>query len=155
MPVTRSPKPLPGTFIFKEEVNKRVTNYLNLKHPVLSNALGREDSKSAWYSLDQFEELMREMYYLNADGVRIYFGAYDNNDPNYPGMLTVIFVPTYLNEDTGKHTDVVIDDEQDFTQRCDSKTAVSMTRSIPKNLDTLGLCPPSCDDHVFAYPSQP
>jgi hypothetical protein len=152
MPVNRTAKPLPGIFIDKEEVNKRVSNYLNEKHPVLSAAIGHEDSKSAWYSLDQFEELMREMYYLNADGLRFYFGAYDGDDANYPGMLTVVLVPTYLNENTGKHTDIVVDDEADFLGRCAAKAIPVMRRAIGKNLDTLGLCPPSCDKHTFSYP---
>lgn len=149
MQATRSPKPLPGIFISKEEVNHRVKNYLNEKHPLLSKDLGAKDSKSAWYSLEQFEELVREMYYLNADGLRIYFSAYDKDHPNYPGMLTITFVPTSFNEDTGKHADIVIDDQQDFALRSETSGAAI---SLSKNMDTIGLCPPSCDDHEFAYP---
>jgi len=152
MPVSRTAKPLPGIFIDKEEVNKRVTNYLKEKHPAQSAAIGREDSKSAWYSLDQFEELMREMYYLNADGLRIYFGAYDKEDKNYPGMLTVVLVPTYMNENTGKHTDIVVDDEVNFSDRSEAKPEPSAMRGIRKNFDTLGLCPPTCAAHDFHYP---
>lgn len=146
-----NPKPLPGIFIDKEAVNTRVKNYLQVKHPLLSQALGSDDSKSAWYSLQQFEELMREMYYLNANGLRIYFGAYDNQDLNYPGMLTVIFVPTRLNTATGCSADIVIDDQENFGDRCNASQSYGMANLV-KNLDTLGLCPPGCDDGEFSYP---
>ena len=150
MSVARGPKPLPGIFISKEEVNQRVKNYLGQKHPILSKAIDGQETKSAWYSLEQFEELMREMYYLNADGMRIYFGAYAKEDPNYPGMLTVIFVPTHFNPSTGKHADIVIDDDQNFAKRREVPPA--LVRQVAKNLDTLGLCPPACDTQEFSYP---
>jgi hypothetical protein len=140
----RTAKALPGIFIFKEEVNQRVKNYLQTKHTLLTSAIGKDDTKSAWYSLEQFEELMREMYYLNADGLRIYFGAYSADDEEYPNQLTVIFVPTHLS-DTGSHTDIIIDDEQNFMQR-------TMVPATLKNLDTIGLCPPSCSDQDTRYP---
>lgn len=144
---TRGAKPLPTIFIDKDEVNERVNNYLTNKRPLLAGAINGPESKSAWYSLPQFEELMRELYYLNADGLRIYFGAYNADHPNYPGMMTVVFVPTYLDGDTGKHTDIVIDNDADFETRC----GVSID-AASKNYDTIGLCPPSCNGHVFAYP---
>ena len=97
--------------------------------------------------LPQFEELMRELYYLNADGLRIYLGAYNEDDPNYPGMMTVVFVPTYLNEATGKHADIVIDNDAEFESRCSAST-----EGVSKNYDTIGLCPPACGNHDFAYP---
>ncbi len=152
MPATQGAKPLPSIFISKDEVSKRINNYLTNKRPILGDAIGGADTKSAWYSLAQFEDLMREMYYLNADGLRVYFGAYDNDDEDYPGMLTVVFVPTYMDEGTGKHTDIVIDDEPDFEGRINATSDTEEMGVIRKNFDTIGLCPPSCGDHAFAYP---
>ena len=147
MSSTRSTKPLPTIFIDKDEVNQRVKNYLTNKRPLLAGAMSGPETKSAWYSLPQFEELMRELYYLNADGLRIYLGAYNEDDPNYPGMMTVVFVPTYLNEATGKHADIVIDNDAEFESRCSAST-----EGVSKNYDTIGLCPPACGNHDFAYP---
>lgn len=154
MSLTRGAKPLPGIFIPKEEVNNRVANYQANKHPLLSDAIQRPDTRSAWYSLEQFEELMREMYYLNADGLRIYLGAYDQNDPNYPGMTTVIFVPTYMDENSGNHTDIVIEEDQVFQERLEAAGSAKLLGAARKNFDTIGLCPPSCGGHAFAYPLQ-
>jgi hypothetical protein len=148
----RNAKPLPGIFIYKEVVNQRVKNFMEKKHPMLSAAIGKEDSRSGWYSLRQFEELMREMYYLNADGVRIYFGAHDSNDPLYPDQLTVIFVPTCLNEAGDKHVDIVIEEEENFEKRADTYVKTAGLPTEQKNLDTVWLCPPTCDDQGFAYP---
>ncbi len=151
----RTPKPLPTTFIPKEVVNERVNNYLANKHNLLSAAISKDDSISAWYSLEQFEELMREMYYQNADGLRIYFGALGEEDLLYPNQLTIIFVPTYLDENTSKHTDIIIDNEAGYVDREEAgakKLAKSAGSNTKKNLDALGLCPPSCSDHDCAYP---
>jgi hypothetical protein len=148
MSVTRPVKPLPSTFVTKEVVNERVKNYLAGKHIALSTALGRDDSKAAWYSLEQLEELMREMYYQNADGLRIYFGAYNNEDNEYPGQLTVMFVPTFRDEATGKNTDIIIEDYDDYGIR----SAAQESTKEKKYLDTIGLCPPSCLENELSYP---
>lgn len=154
MSVTNNVKPLPETFIDKGQVNERVKNYETKKLPLLSEALGRSDSKSGWYSLLQFEALVKEMYYLNADGLRVYFGAYSDTDPVYPGQLTVIFVPTFYNAETGNHEDIVIDDIENFdTRKLKTNTdAKAVGVEVEKNIDTLALCPPYCKEQGFLYP---
>lgn len=152
MPSTRSAKPLPGIFIPKDVVNERVNNYLVSKHPLLSSAIEKDETKAAWYSLEQFEQLMREIYYLNADGLRVYFGAYGNDDLRYPSQMTIIFVPTYLDEQTGKQKDIIIDDDDNYTARSSNTNIMFAKSDIPKNLDTIGLCPPGCDDGELSYP---
>jgi hypothetical protein len=158
MPSISNAKPLPSIFITKTKVNELVTNYEANKLPILSAAISKSDTKSAWYSLEQFEELMREMYYQNADGMRIYFGAYDSEDLLYANQLTVIFVPTYLNETTGLHTDIILDDEDDFIDR-NGLSAKRMNKNggedIKKNLDSIGLCPPTCSVQDTKYPLIP
>lgn len=146
----RNLKPLPDVFIPKTEVNKRVKNFMDLKHPLLTSAIGKDETKSAWYSLEQFEQVMREMYYQNADGLRIYFGAYPENDPEYGGQLTIIFVPTRRDVYTGKHKDVIIDDDPSFGERPDHEN--EMNAELFKGLDTFGLCPPTCIDQDCSFP---
>jgi len=150
MPSQRNSKPLPEVFIDKTEVNIRVKNFMEHKHGLLTTAIGKNESKSAWYSLEQFEQVMRELYYQNADGMRIYFGAYPDDNSDYARQLTIIFVPTFYNENTGKHTDIIIDDDESFGDRGEPLEMQSM--SIRKNLDTFGLCPPSCYDQDCVYP---
>ncbi len=139
-----SAKPLPGIFISKEAVNDRVKNFLLDKHRLLSQAMGKPETKSAWYSLEQFEELVEEMRLLQADGLRIYFGSYAADIVDVANHLTIIFVPTRLDESSQKHKDIVLEDEQDFPER--------LAATDRKNLDTAGLCPPGCDEHDPYYP---
>ncbi|MBL7731951.1 MAG: hypothetical protein JNM88_12290 [Chitinophagaceae bacterium] len=149
---TRNTKPLPDVFIPKEEVNLRVKKFMDLKHPLLTSAMGKEETKSAWYSLEQFEQVMREMYYQNADGLRIYFGAYPESDPVYGGQLTIIFVPTRLDTTSGKHKDVIIDDDINYDDRKNQTDAQDSEAAFFKGLDTFGLCPPSCIDQDCSFP---
>lgn len=145
MHVTKPAKPLPSTFISKEIVNRRVKNYLSGKHQLLSSHLGHEDSRAGWYSLAQLEELVREMHYQNADGLRIYFGAYDQKDDLYPGQLTLIFVPTFEDPSSGQHVDIIIDDLENYADRCQSFDE-------KKGLDSISLCPPACGQGELSYP---
>lgn len=147
----RNAKPLPSTFIDTALVNERVTNFINNKHPLLSTAIGKPESKSAWYSIDQFEELVRELHYQNADGLRIYFGAYGETDLLYPNQLTIIFVPTCLDEISGKHKDIIIDNDDNFCDRSNASQK-STTTGTRKGLDSIGLCPPSCEPQDPSYP---
>lgn len=149
MPFNKPNKPLPSIFISKQDVSARVSNFMNTKHNLLSDAIGKQETRAAWYSLEQFEELMREMYYLNADGLRVYFGAYDREHLQYPDQMTVIFVPTYLDELQGSHADIIIDDMDDYTSRSVNS---EMQMSKFKNLDSIGLCPPSCGIQTLSYP---
>jgi hypothetical protein len=155
MSVTKNVKPLPTTFIYKEVVAERIKNYREKKLPLLSNAIGKPDTESGWYSLSQFEELMREMYYQHADGLRIYFGAHGSDDPLYPDQLTVIFVPTFYNPETNSHEDIVIEQSDSFDTRAAAYEAAMMTKGVnqdvTKNIDTLTLCPPLCKDQTHVY----
>ncbi len=157
MLLNKNAKPLPGIFISKNVVNERVNNFQSNKLPLLTNAIGKPDTKSGWYSIEQFEELMREMYYLNADGVRLYFGAYSNDAPEYAGQLTIIFVPTYTDIDTGAHTDIIIEGEE-LEERLKAESIASRKirkdgdMGVLKNLDTLSPCPPDCLNHTPLYP---
>jgi hypothetical protein len=108
--IIRKVRPLPSTFVSKSIVNKRVKNFQQNKLPLLNNGIGKSDTTSAWYSLEQFEAMIREMYYQNADGLRVYFGAHDSDDEYYADQLTVIFVPTFFNDATNSHRDIVIEE---------------------------------------------
>lgn len=141
--ITRAVPTLPSIFINKTEVSNRVKNFQENKLPLLSNAIGKSDTTSAWYSVAQFEEIVKEMHLQNASGLRVYFGAYDENDELYANQLTVIFVPTFLNEATGGHRDIVIEENPE---------GLEDRLGYPKNLDTIALCPPMCADQEQQYP---
>jgi len=142
---------LPSTFIEKDAVNYLVSNYQNGKHQLLSTAIEKSETKSGWYTRDQFEEMVREMEHQNASGVRVYFGAYDSNHPQYANQLTLIFVPTSFDENTETHKDIIIDDQPDYEDRL-AMTPSFMEKGRPKNLDSIGLCPPGCAGQESFYP---
>ena len=132
--ITRKVPTVPSIFISKTDVNSRIKNFQDHKLPLLSNAIGKSDSTSAWYSMEQFDEIVREMHLQDASGLRVYFGAYDSTDELYANQLTIIFVPTFKNEATGNHRDIVIEDPTSWGGRLGD----------PKYLDTISLCPPMC-----------
>lgn len=142
---------LPSIFIYKDAVNEMVKNYQGTKYELLSTNLGKPESKSGWYSRDQFDEIVREMEYQNASGVRVYFGACPADHPEYANQLTVIFVPTEFDENTNQHKDIIIDDKPDFNERV-SLTEERRTKGDPMGLDTIGLCPPTCLGQSAYYP---
>lgn len=148
---SRNAKPLPEIFIYKEQVDELVSNFLTNKHPLLSSPISKDESKSAWLSLEQFEQLVKEMYYQNADGVRVYFGAYSETHPTYANQLTIVLVPTYLHPVSGRHTDIIIDNDADFYERLEAE-AKNAKHTDRKNLDTFALCPPTCFDQEPLYP---
>jgi hypothetical protein len=152
MSLTNNVKPLPSIFVYKEVINERVKNYVNNKLPLLSSAIGKPDTQSGWYSLQQFEELMREMYYLHADGLRIYFGAHGSDDPLYPDQLTVMLVPTYWDNVNESHADIVLEEIPQFEARNAAEVNKNLQIEDTKNYDTISLCPPRCTYNTFSYP---
>jgi hypothetical protein len=141
---------LPSIFIEKAAVNELVTNYQQGKHVLLSNQMGKPETKFGWYSKEQFEEIVREISYQQENhqevsGIKMYFGAYSSDHHEYANQLTIIFVPTYFDASTSTHRDIVIDDQTDIGDRANLMSKI-------KNLDTIGLCPPSCGGQSSFYP---
>ena len=151
MSVTRTPRPLPPIFVDASVVNQRIKNFENNKRSELSRAIGHEETRSVWYSLAHFEQILKEMYYLNADGVRAYFATYEDTHAKYPGQLCLIFIPTCFNADSGKHRDIIYEQEPNFSLR--SVTEAYVDEESLKNLNFGSLCKPDCDNHELYYPN--
>lgn len=138
----RFAKPVPSFFMGKTAANRRITNYMQSKHPLLSEHASTTETKSIWYSLDHFETLYKELVFLNADGIRIYFGNYESDHPDFPGQLCLIMVPTRFNELTEGHKDIVLEDEAEFAQRPGSQSFLSEEQNKPYNYGSP--CPTIC-----------
>lgn len=152
--------PLPEIFVGKDIVNARVKLYLQNKHPLLSQELskdgvGRLDTRNVWYSKEYLQTLMNEMVYLNADGVRIYFGAYGNEEGRPEGQLCLLMVLTRPSS-TG-HKDIVLEDEPDFEARKNQilsrsfNGGLNLNDEVPREYNYGSPCPPICftDDQAF------
>ena len=86
-----------GKPVGTDHVNTVVRNYKKERWVHNSRRLGKEDSLSVWYSIEELEEIMGIAKNHGADGIKLYFGAYDENykdEPLYAGRQTVVLVAT-------------------------------------------------------------
>jgi hypothetical protein len=68
-----------------------------------SDRIGKEDSLSAWYSVEELEQFLETAKQHGADGIKIYFAAYPENYtevPEYAGRQTVVLVGTRQKKST-------------------------------------------------------
>lgn len=121
-------QPIPDMYIGKAIADKWVKNYQSIKRPLLaSSASSQGETKAIWYSVDQFRQLIQEAECQGATGIRLYFAAYSET-PTITGeavripegankSLTVVYVLTRQNPNTGVQQDFFIEDQPDFGER--------------------------------------
>ncbi len=86
-----------GKQVDTKHVNTVITNYKKERWVHNSKRLGKEDSLSVWYSIEELEEFIAKSKDHGADGIKLYFGAYDKDydeNPLYAGRQTVALVAT-------------------------------------------------------------
>ncbi len=123
-----------GKQVDTNHVNTVIKNYKQERWVHNSNRLGKEDSLSVWYSIEELEEFIAKSKDHGADGIKLYFGAYDKDykeQPLYAGRQTVALVATKHKEtpDGGSNKDIYI-------------TTDSGSTILGWNAGTL--CPPYC-----------
>ncbi len=72
---------------------------------------GKEDARYGWHSLDFYKKYIDYLEYESAkvgikvSGIRLYYAAYpeDNESGDQAGYQTYLYVPTYYDEESGKH----------------------------------------------------
>jgi competence protein ComGF len=148
-----TPKTLPNSFLGQVLANERIKRFQEGKLKLLSNDLQKEDTKSVWFSFESIEGIYKELVYLNANGLRVYFGTYENEltAGNAQGQLTVIFVATALNANN-LNEDIILETLPDFAERqTATKAAVEAKKAveqlgIKKEFDFGSPCPPDCGE---------
>jgi hypothetical protein len=86
-----------GKQVNTKHVDTVIKNYKRERWVHNSNRLGKEDSLSVWYSIEELEEFIAMAKTHGGDGIRLYFGAYDHNyeeNPLFAGRQTVALVAT-------------------------------------------------------------
>lgn len=86
-----------GKQVNTDHVNTVIKNYKKERWVHNSNRLGKEDSLSVWYSIEELEEFIAMSKEHGADGIKLYFGAYDKDyedQPLYAGRQTIALVAT-------------------------------------------------------------
>jgi len=128
-----------GKFVNTEHVNSVIKNYKQERWMHNSKRLGKEDSLSVWYSLEELEEFLAKAKEHGSNGIRMYFGAYGHENapqPLYAGRQTIVMVATRQKETEkgGAAKDIYIN-----TEKGSSILAYNVGR----------LCPPICGNSDF------
>jgi hypothetical protein len=155
--------PLPPIFVGKDIINQRVKLFMQNKHPLLSEALTaggtpREETRTIWYSKEHVATWLNEMELMNADGMRVYFGAYGNEENRPVGQMCLLMVLTRAGADGQSHKDIILEREPDFDTRV--QAGLSRSRSFgdgndegkPREYNYGAPCPPICAGNDPAFP---
>lgn len=124
-----------GRQVNTKHVDTVIKNYKQERWVHNSKRLGKEDSLSVWYSIEELEEFIAKSKEHGADGIKMYFGAYDKDykdQPLYAGRQTIALVATKHKETRkgASNKDVYITAEN------------GATTILAWNAGTL--CPPYC-----------
>ena len=90
-----------GKFVNKQHVDTVIRNYKQERWVHNSERIGKEDSLSVWYSIEEIEEFVARAKDQGGDGVRFYFAAYSEDyaeQPLYAGRQTMVMVATKQKE---------------------------------------------------------
>lgn len=109
-----------GKQVDTKHVDTVIKNYKRNRWVDNSKRLGKEDSLSVWYSIEELERFIEKSKEHGADGIKLYFGAYDHDykeQPLYAGRQTIVLVATKHKEtDAGaSNKDIYINTERGAT----------------------------------------
>lgn len=109
-----------GKLVDTKHVNTVISHYKKERWANNSRHIGKEDSLSVWYSVEELESFLHLVKEHGGDGIKMYFGAYDSEHaptPLYADRQTIVLVATKLKE-TGKgevNKDLYIQGEKENT----------------------------------------
>ena len=123
-----------GKYVGNEHVDMVVRNYKKERWIHNSERIGKEDSLSAWFSVEELEEYIEMIKAHAADGIKFYFGAYPENyapKPEYSSRQTIVLVAT-----KSKETENGIVNKDLYITKNGTSTVMG--------LNMASLCPPLC-----------
>ncbi|HTE31137.1 MAG TPA: hypothetical protein VK666_12235 [Chryseolinea sp.] len=123
-----------GKQVDTKHVDTVIRNYKQERWIHNSKRLGKEDSLSVWYSIEELQEFMEMSKEHGADGVKLYFGAYDKDykeNPLYAGRQTVVLVATKQ-----KETENGVSNKDVYIPKDNGSVILAWNAG--------GLCPPYC-----------
>ena len=131
-----------GRFVDTSHVDTVIRNYKKERWVRNSELIGKEDSLSIWYSVEELEEFIEKIKTHGGDGVKMYFGAYPANyaaKPEYSLRQTIVMVATRSKEtETGiANKDLYINPGQILAYNAGS------------------ACPPNCSNGPIKPTSDP
>ena len=90
-----------GKYVSTEHVDTVIRTYKQERWVHNSERLGKEDSLSVWYSIEELEEFLSRSKAHGGDGIKFYFSAYPENyteRPEFAGRQTLVLVATKTKE---------------------------------------------------------
>ncbi len=140
-----TPKPLPWFFIGEQLTNDRIELFMNNKHNLLSQSLGKQDTHSIWYTRDHIAMLLDEIDHAGGDGLRVYFGMYEAGHSDFPGQTCLLMAITRAAQRGDKtiHERVSLEHESDFPQR--SSLPRDFNQPTGRDFNFGSPCPSLCD----------
>lgn len=133
-----------GKYVNTAYVDSLIRTYKQERWVHNSAHIGKEDSLSAWHSIEELEEFINTAKMHGADGIKLYFAAYPSDfaeKPEYADRQTVVLVATKSKEmENGVgHKDVYFNDGEKI-----NILAFNRAKICPPNCPTPP--PPSADD---------
>ncbi len=124
-----------GSYVETQEVDHLLLNYKKTRWVANSEKIGKPDSLSSWYTLNEMQEFLEKAATHGANGLKLYFGTYPKDfkkKPEYSERQTVVLVPTKSS---------FLEDGS----RVDKHIYINSTNGIQILAYNVGrLCPPMC-----------
>ena len=123
-----------GKYVDNKYVDTVVSHYKKERWVQNSERIGKDDSLSAWFSVKELEEFIEKGKQHGADGIKMYFGAYAEDNTIKPALA-------------GRQTIVLVATKQKETSKgVVNKNIYFAGKSAPQILayDGLKICPPYC-----------
>ena len=132
-----------GKYVDNAHVNTVIRNYKKERWAQNSKKLGKPDSLSLWYSVEELESFIEDIKSHDGDGIRMYFAVYPNETESVKGKdgrQSVVLVATRSKEDNEvlMHKDIYVTDN--------GKPAL-----LAYNM--LNYCPPLCNGGLGGGPA--
>jgi hypothetical protein len=90
-----------GKYVDTAHVDKVISTYKKERWVHNTKRIGKEDSLSGWYSVEELEGFIENIKQHGADGIKMYFAAYPSDyaeTPDYAGRQTIVLVATKSKE---------------------------------------------------------
>ncbi len=129
-----------GKYVNTEFVDTVLREYKKERWVHNSERIGKEDSLSAWYSVEDVEDFITNMKQYGADGLKFYFMAYPADfaeKPEYAGRQSIVMVATKSKVDRMGAT---VNKDVYITKNGNS-TVLS--------LNMANICPPLCGSRIM------
>ncbi|HTS45394.1 MAG TPA: hypothetical protein VMH01_13430 [Puia sp.] len=123
-----------GKYVNTEYVNEVIRTYKQERWVHNSERIGKEDSLSVWFPVEDLEKFIQDAKTNGADGIKFYFAAYPENfeeKPEYAGRQTIVLVAT-----KSKKTESGNANKDLYITRNGNSTIMGINLGL--------LCPPYC-----------